>query len=125
MVRPGKDVTVIATGLMVWAALEAAEQCVDKGIDVRVIDMHTIKPLDENAVIAAARETGAIVTAEEHLLDGGLGSRVAQTVVQHHPVPMEFVGLRNTYAESGKPEELLDRYGLTSKGILSAIETVC
>lgn len=124
-VRPGKDVTVIATGLMVWEAIEAAEQCVEKGIDVRVIDMHTIKPLDEGAVIAAAKETGAIVTAEEHLLDGGLGSRVAQTVVQHHPVPMEFVGLKNTYGESGKPEELLDRYGLTAKGIVAAIETVC
>ncbi|HEY5648098.1 MAG TPA: transketolase family protein [Nitrospiria bacterium] len=124
-IRPGKDVTIIATGLLVWEALEAAELCVEKGIDVRVIDMHTVKPLDEETIITAARETGAIVTAEEHLLDGGLGSRVAQTVAQHHPVPMEFVGLRNTYAESGKPEELLERYGLTAKGIVSAIETVC
>ncbi len=123
--RPGKDVTVIATGLLVWEALEAAEICVEKGIDVRVLDMHTVKPLDEEAIVAAAKETGAIVTAEEHLLDGGLGSRVAQTVVQNHPVPMEFVGLRNTYAESGTPAQLLERYGLTSQGIVEAIERVC
>lgn len=125
LLRPGKDVTVIATGLLVWEALEAAELCVEKGIDVRVIDMHTVKPLDEEAVITAARETGAIVTAEEHLLDGGLGSRVAQVVVQNHPVPMEFVGLKNTYAESGTPVQLFERYGLTSQSIVDAIETVC
>ena len=125
VLRPGKDVTVIAIGMMVWEALEAAELCVEKGIDVRVIDMHTVKPLDEAAVIAAAQETGAIVTAEEHLIDGGLGSRVAQAVVQNHPVPMEFVGLKNTYAESGTPAQLFERYGLTAKAIVEAIETVC
>lgn len=125
LLRPGKDVTVIAIGLLVWEALEAAEICVEKGIDVRVLDMHTVKPLDEEAIVAAAKETGAIVTAEEHLLDGGLGSRVAQAVVQNHPVPMEFVGLRNTYAESGTPTQLLERYGLTAQGIVEAIERVC
>ena len=125
LLRPGKDVTVIAIGLLVWEALEAAEICVEKGIDVRVLDMHTVKPLDEEAIVAAAKETGAIVTAEEHLLDGGLGSRVAQAVVQNHPVPMEFVGLRNTYAESGTPAQLLERYGLTAQGIVEAIERVC
>jgi transketolase len=123
--RPGKDVTVIAIGMLVWEALEAAERCVEKGIDVRVIDMHTVKPLDAEAIVAAARETGAIVTAEEHLLDGGLGSRVAQVVVQNHPVPMEFVGLKDTYAESGTPVQLFERYGLTTQAIVDAIETVC
>jgi len=125
VLRPGKDVTVIATGMLVWEALEAAEQCAGEGIDVRVIDMHTVKPIDEDAIVAAARETGAIVTAEEHLLDGGLGSRVAQVVVQNHPVPMEFVGLKNTYAESGTPEQLFERYGLTAKAIVEAVQTVC
>jgi transketolase len=125
LLRPGRDVTVIAIGLLVWEALEAAELCVEKGIDVRVIDMHTVKPLDVEAVIAAAKETGAIVTAEEHLIDGGMGSRVAQVVVQNHPVPMEFVGLNNTYAESGTPAQLLERYGLTAKAIVEAIERVC
>lgn len=125
VLRAGKDVTVIAIGLLVWEALEAAERCVEKGIDVRVIDMHTVKPLDEEAIIAAAKETGAIVTAEEHLVDGGLGSRVAQVVVQNHPVPMEFVGLKNTYAESGTPAQLFERYGLTAQAIVDAIETVC
>lgn len=125
ILRPGKDVTVIAAGMLVWEALEAAERCVENGIDVRVIDMHTVKPLDAEAIVAAARETGAIVTAEEHLLDGGLGSRVAQVVVQNHPVPMEFVGMKDTYAESGTPAQLFERYGLTAKAIVDAIETVC
>jgi len=125
LVRPGKDVTVIAIGMLVWEALEAAERCAEQGIDVRVIDMHTVKPLDEEAIVSAAKETGAIVTAEEHLIDGGLGSRVAQVVVQSHPVPMEFVGLKNTYAESGTPAQLFERYGLTANAIVEAIETVC
>ena len=120
--KEGKDVTVIAIGLLVWEALEAARWCEEnEGISVRVLDMHTVKPLDEEAIIAAAKETGAIVTAEEHLLDGGLGSRVALVVAQHHPVPMEFVGINNTYAESGTPEQLFERYGLTAKHISEAI----
>jgi transketolase len=122
VLKDGVDATVIAAGAMVWEALEAAWWCEEnESIRVRVIDMHTVKPLDEEAVVAAARETGGIVTAEEHLLDGGLGSRVAVVTAQHHPVPMEFVGLRNAYAESGTPAQLLDRYGLTSKHIVEAI----
>lgn len=120
--KEGMDATVIAIGMLVWEALEAAWWCDEnEGISVRVLDMHTVKPLDEEAIIAAAKETGAIVTAEEHLLDGGLGSRVALVVAQHHPVPMEFVGIHNTYAESGSREELFERFGLTAQHIRDAI----
>jgi transketolase len=124
ILRPGRHVTVMAAGLLVWEALEAASICKDKGIDVRVIDMHTIRPLDEEMIHQAARETGAIVTAEEHLVNCGLGAQVAQFVGRSCPVPMEFVGVKDTYAESGKPAELFERYGLTSRSIVSAIEQV-
>ncbi|MEZ4736734.1 MAG: transketolase C-terminal domain-containing protein [Caldilineaceae bacterium] len=122
--RAGQDVTIIACGLMVAAALEAAEALTTQGIDARVLDMHTIKPLDEEAVMHAAQETGAIVTAEEHLLEGGLGAAVARVVAEHQPTPMAFVGLRNTYAESGEGEELLEKYNLTPQAIVHAVEQV-
>jgi len=121
-VQDGRDATIIACGLLVWEALAAADLCTAKGLSVRVIDMHTLKPLDEAAIITAARETGAIVTAEEHLLDGGLGSRVAQVVTRNKPVPIEFIGLDNTYAESGLPEELFERYKLTAPHLAAAVE---
>jgi len=121
-VRDGGDATVIACGLMVAVALEAAHALSSEGIEVRVIDMHTVKPLDRTAIERAARETGAIVTAEEHLLEGGLGSAVALAAAETHPVPMEFVGLRNTYAESGGPEELLDKYGLMPRHVAGAVK---
>lgn len=120
----GTDVTILAIGLLVWEALEAAELCAKKGISVRVMDMPTVKPLDEEAILTAAQQTGAIITAEEHLLSGGFGSRVAQVVTQHHPVPIEFVGLKDTYAESGTPAQLFDKYGLTAKHITSAVDRV-
>lgn len=116
--RDGKDLTIIANGLMVPAALEAAEKLAAKGVQARVLDMHTVKPLDDAAVLAAAKETGRIVVAEEHLLHGGLGSVVAMSVVRQHPVPMRFVGLRDTFAESGTPEALLEKYGLTAADIV-------
>jgi transketolase len=115
--RDGKDLTIIANGLMVAAALEAAEKLAARGIQARVLDMHTVKPCDDAAVLAAARETGRIVVAEEHLLHGGLGSAVAMSAARQHPAPMRFVGLRDTFAESGKPEELLAKYGLTASDI--------
>src|SRR5207302_2159339 len=118
--RDGKDVTLIANGIMVAAALEAAEQLAAKGKQARVLDMHTVKPLDDAAVLAAARETGKIVVAEEHLLHGGLGSAVAMSAARQHPVPMRFVALRDTFAESGKSEELLAKYGLTASDIVKA-----
>lgn len=120
--RDGNDVTIIACGLMVAAALEAAHEMSQDGIEARVLDMHTVKPVDEEAIERAARETGAVVTAEEHVLEGGLGSAVARVVGRRHPVPMGFVGLDNTYAESGKPQELLEKYGLTPSDIVSAAE---
>lgn len=121
--REGKDLTLIANGLMVPAALEAAEQLAAKGVQARVLDMHTTKPLDDAAVLAAARETGKILVAEEHLLHGGLGSVVAMSVVRQHPVPVRFVGLNDTFAESGTPEGLLEKYGLTAKDIVRVAGT--
>lgn len=120
VLQAGNDLTIIACGLMVPAALEAAETLAKEGTQARVLDMHTIKPLDDAAVLAAARETGRIVVAEEHLLHGGLGSAVAMSAAKQHPVPMRFVGVRDTFAESGKPEELLVKYGLTASDIVKA-----
>jgi transketolase len=122
--RQGKDATVIATGIMVAKALEAADTLARQGIDCRVINMHTLKPLDEAAVVKAAAETGAIVVAEEHLTQGGLGSRVAQIVAKEKPVPMGFVNLGDRYAVSGKSEELLQRYGLTARDIEESVKSV-
>ncbi len=121
-VREGKDATIIACGLMVALALEAAAELAKKGVECRVLDMHTVKPIDRAAIVAAARETGAIVTAEEHLLDGGLGSAVARVVAEEAPCKMAFVGVRDTYAESGKPEELLAKYGLTAAEVVTAVQ---
>src|SRR5262249_48068233 len=118
--RDGKDLTIIANGLMVAAALEAAERLAGQGVQARVLDMHTVKPLDDAAVLAAARETGRILVAEEHLLHGGLGSVVAMSAARQHPVPMRFIGIKDTFAESGKPEELLAKYGLTADDIVRA-----
>jgi transketolase len=116
--RDGRDLTIIANGLMVSAALEAADKLAGKKVAARVLDMHTVKPLDDAAVLAAARETGRIVVAEEHLLHGGLGSAVAMSAARQHPVPMRFVALRDTFAESGPPEGLLKKYGLTADDIV-------
>lgn len=122
LIREGRDVTVIATGIMVSEAAAAAEKLAEDGIDVRVIDMHTIKPLDEEIIIKAAEETGAIVTAEEHSVIGGLGSAVAEVVVRNHPVKMSMVGQKDTYGESGKPDELKKKYGMTSDDIIKAVK---
>ena len=124
VLRPGKDVTLMGTGVMVKAALEAAELLASEGIDCRVLNMASLKPLDEEAVLAAARETGAIVTAEDHLVHGGLGSVVAQTVVRQHPVPMAFVGMQDQYATSGRWDQLLKHYGLTPEKIAEAARAV-
>jgi transketolase len=116
----GSDVTLIATGLMVAESLRAAETLEAEGISTRVIDIHTIKPLDRDAIARAARDTGAIVVSEEHLVDSGLGVRVAQVVAETHPAAMEFVGIENTYAESATPDELLDKYGLRASSVVAA-----
>jgi transketolase len=120
--RDGKNLTIIANGLMVSAALAAAAELAGKGIQARVLDMHTVKPCDDAAVAAAARETGRIVVAEEHLLHGGLGSAVAMSVARQNPVPMRFVALKDCFAESGTAEALLAKYGLTSAEIVRAAE---
>lgn len=123
-VREGGDLTIIACGLMVAAALDAAAMLAEERIEARVVDMHTLRPMDAEAIEAAARETGAIVTAEEHLLYGGMGSNVARIVASTHPVPMRFVGLADGYAESGIPEALLEKYGLTARDIAEAARDV-
>ena len=122
LLRQGRDVTLMANGLMVSRALMAAEILAQEGIEARVLDMHTIKPIDREAVLAAAKETGAIVTAEEHLAAGGMGSQVARVVVETHPVPLKMVAIEDTYTESGKPEELLKKYGLTAEHIAASAQ---
>ncbi len=121
--RQGKEVTIIAIGIMVAAALEAAESLKPEGIDCRVLNMPTLKPIDEAAIIKAAADTGAIVTAEEHLEHGGLGSAVARVITKNHPVPIEFVAIKDTYAKSGKAAELLQKYGLTAKDIEQSVRS--
>ncbi len=120
--RPGKDVTVIANGIMVTSAMEAAAEMAELGIDVGVIDMHTVKPLDEDIIIRAARETGKIVTAEEHSIIGGLGSAVAEVLVREYPVKIKMIGQHDTFGESGKPDELREKYGMTNRDIVKAIK---
>jgi transketolase len=120
----GSDVTIIANGLLVAQALLAANTLEAEGVSVRVIDMHTVKPLDREAIGKAAAETGAIVVAEEHLVDGGLGVRVAQVVAETHPCPMEFVGIHDRYAESGQPDELMEKYGLVAPDVAAAAHKV-
>ncbi len=120
----GTDVTVIACGVMVWQAVEAAEALKAEGISLRVVNMHTIKPLDAAEVIRAAKETGAIVTAEEHQVNNGLGDAVAQVVVRNHPVPVEMVAVMDTFGESGTPDELLKKYHVWKDDIIAAVRKV-
>jgi transketolase len=118
--REGADVTIIALGLMVARALDAAELLAREGIEARVLNLATVRPLDEEALLEAARETGAIVTAEEHLVHSGAGAMCAQFLASRKPVPMEFVGVQNRYGESGTSAELLEIMGLTPEGIVAA-----
>lgn len=122
--RQGWDATIIAIGLMVKEALEAAQNLEREGIYCRVLNMSTLKPIDEAAIVKAAAETGAIVTAEEHLEHGGLGSVVARVVSQNQPVPMALVAIKDTYAKSGKAAELFERYGLTARDIEQGVRSI-
>ncbi len=122
--RTGKDAAIIANGIMVPAAMEAAETLAAEGVDVRVIDLHTIKPLDEEIILKAAEETGALVTAEEHSVVGGLGSAVAELTSQKCPVKIVMVGQKDTFGESGKPDELRKKYGMTAADIVAAVRKV-
>jgi transketolase len=122
--REGKDITLVGCGLTVALALDAAKLLEDEGIQARVLDMSTVKPLDEEAIEKAAAETGGIVSIEEHLLDGGLGSRIAMAVAKRHPAKMAFVGLDNTFAESGSPEDVLNKYGFCGQNVVAAAHKV-
>lgn len=124
VLRHGADVTMVACGVMVSHALQAADLLAKEQIQARVINLHTIKPVDEAMLIQAAKETGAIVTAEEHTVVGGLGSTVAEVVVRHHPVPMRFVGVLDRFGTSGDPAELLKAFHLTPEDIAQAVRDV-
>ncbi|HHZ00635.1 MAG TPA: transketolase family protein [Tissierellia bacterium] len=124
LLREGKDVTIIAMGLMVQEALKAHDMLKEDGIDARLINIHTIKPIDTEIIIKAARETGAIVTAEEHSNIGGLGSAVLEVLSDQCPVPVKRVGIRDTFGESGKPKDLLKKYGLTAEDIAAQAKEV-
>lgn len=117
----GKDVTIVATGHMVWQSLVAAENLAAEGISAEVINMHTIKPLDEETLLESVRKTGCVVSAEEHNYLGGLGESIARTTAVHHPTPQEFVATDDTFGESGKPQQLLEKYGLDNKAIEDAV----
>lgn len=120
----GKDVTIIATGHLVWEALLAAEELDKKGISAEVINIHTIKPIDKEAIIKSAKKTGCVVTAEEHNFLGGLGESVARVLVENHPTPQEFVATQDTFGESGTPAELMKKYGLNAASIVAKVKKV-
>jgi transketolase len=122
--QSGRDVTLIANGHLVWKTLDAAEQLAARGISAEVINMHTVKPLDEEAILTSAAKTGCVVTAEEHQRNGGLGDSVAQVLAMHHPTPQEFVAVNDSFGESGTPDQLLDKYGLNSAAIVAAAQKV-
>ncbi len=118
----GADLTIFACGHLVWMAVEAAKALAEKGISVELINIHTIKPLDEAAVIASIKKTGCIVTAEEHQINGGLGDSIANVAARECPAPHEYVAVMDTFGESGTPKQLLDKYGLTKDAIIAAAE---
>lgn len=124
MLSPGTDVSIFATGHLVWKALEACEQLEAEGISAEIINIHTIKPLDERAIIESARKTGAVVTAEEHQILGGLGGSVAQCLAKNAPTPMEFVAVNDSFGESGTPAQLMTKYGIDTQNIVAAAKSV-
>lgn len=123
-IADGTDVTIIATGLMTHEAVKAVEILKAEGISARLVDIHTIKPIDKDIIIKAAKETGAIVTAEEHNIIGGLGGAVAEVLVQNYPAPLKMVGVEDKFGKSGKPEKLLEMYGLTAANIVEKAKEV-
>jgi transketolase len=124
MLNEGSDVTIFATGHLVWKAIEAGHALAEKGIDAEVINIHTIKPLDVDAVLRSVKKTHCVVTAEEHQLNGGLGDAIAQVLSRHYPTPIEMVGVNDSFGESGKPEELMEKYGLNTAAIVKSAERV-
>ena len=119
-ISEGTDLTIVATGIMVDTAIQTQEELAKEGISARVLNIHTIKPIDKQILIDAAKETGAIVSVEEHSIIGGLGSAIAEVISEEYPVPVIKVGVKDTFGESGKPEQLLEKYGLTSKEVIEA-----
>ena len=124
LMNEGTDVTIIATGHLVWKAVKAGEMLAEKGIEADIINIHTIKPLDIQAVLKSIRKTNCVVTAEEHQVFGGLGDSIAHVLAQHHPVPQEYVGVNDSFGESGTPEQLMKKYGLEAENIVAAVEKV-
>ncbi len=124
VLNEGSDVSIFATGHMVWEALEAGKELFARGISAEIINIHTIKPLDEKAVIQSVRKTACVVTAEEHQINGGLGDMIAQVLARKHPAPMELVAVKDRFGESGKPAELMKKYGLTASDIVTAATKV-
>ena len=122
--KEGNDVTIIATGHLVWEALEAAKKLNDQNISTDIINIHTIKPLDKEAILKSVKKTKCVVTAEEHMLNGGLGDSIAQLLAKELPTPLEMVGVNDTFGESGTPRQLMEKYGLTSSDIINAVKKV-
>lgn len=120
----GTDVTIVATGHLVWEALQASEKLEEQGISAEVINIHTIKPLDEEIILKSVAKTGCIVTAEEHNILGGLGESVARTLATNNPTPQEFIGTNDTFGESGTPAQLMEKYGLTADAVVTAVKKV-
>jgi transketolase len=123
-VNEGKDVSIFATGHLVWEAILAGELLEKEGIDAEIINIHTIKPLDEQAILQSVSKTGCVVTAEEHQLNGGLGDAVCQVLSRHLPTPVEMIGVNNSFGESGTPAELMKKYGLDAANIIKAVQKV-
>jgi len=124
LLEEGSDVTIIATGHLVWEAIEASKELKRSGVNVEIINIHTIKPLDKDLILKSVNKTKCIVTAEEHMLNGGLGDSIAQLIALENPTPLEMVGVNDTFGESGTPRQLMEKYGLTAKDIIKAIKKV-
>lgn len=124
MVNEGKDVSIFATGHLVWEAIQAGEKLAEMGIDAEIINIHTIKPLDEEAVLKSVAKTGCVVTCEEHNRLGGLGDSIAQVLVKNNPLPQEYVAVNDSFGESGKPADLMKKYGLDAEHIVAAVQKV-
>ena len=124
MLNEGKDVSIIATGHLVWKAIEAGEKLAAMGIEAEIINIHTIKPLDEEAILRSVRKTKCVVTAEEHQMNGGLGDSVAQLLARKQPLPQEFVAVNDSFGESGTPDQLMTKYGLDAVNIVEAVQKV-
>lgn len=122
ILNEGTDVSIFATGHLVWEAIQAGEILAEKGINAEIINIHTIKPLDEKAILSSAQKTKCIVTAEEHMINGGMGDSIAQLISRTQPMPIEYVGVNDTFGESGTPAQLMEKYGLNAAAIVAATE---